>query len=181
MSAVLTRSCEFETQRLEVRDWHSESWSAELKSNLPATVAGMLTASVTRSLPDAWHGDFTPKRGRDWIEERDGEGATLLVAESDAKEPVGLVMLFELDTDDGVEVRLGYLLAEAAWGKGFATELVAGLIAWCRRQAGVTSIAGGVARDNPASKRVLEKNGFVVSTAFGESDANEEVLRLVLA
>ncbi len=177
---MLIRTCEFETERLEVRDWHSESWNAELRSNLPATVAGMLTDSVTRSLPDAWHGDFTPKRARDWIKEQDSAGATLLVAEREAQEPVGLVMLFEVDSDDGVEVRLGYLLAEAAWGKGLATELVAGFIAWCRKQAGVTSIVGGVARDNPASKRVLEKNGFVLSTGFGESDGSEDVLRLVV-
>ncbi len=53
-------------------------------------------------------------------------------------------------------VRLGYLLAERGWGRGMASELVAGFVGWCREN-GVVSISGGVAIDNPASARVLVK------------------------
>ncbi len=52
------------------------------------------------------------------------------------------------------------MLAESAWGRGLASELVQGFADWCR-QVGVASIVGVVARDNPSSRRVLERNGFV--------------------
>ena len=54
------------------------------------------------------------------------------------------------------------MLAESAWGKGFATELITGLVNWCRENA-IKSITGGVEHNNPASARVLEKCGFSVN------------------
>ena len=143
-------------------------------------VAGILTEPVTRTLPAAWHGAYSEERARDWIAERDREGATLLVAEKASANPVGLVILLESPSEDGTELRLGYLLAEASWGKGVASELVDGLVQWCRAQAEIRSLAGGVAPDNPASKRVLEKNGFRSSGLAGEGDGSEEILRLIL-
>jgi RimJ/RimL family protein N-acetyltransferase len=168
----------FETDRLEIKDWHADSWHASGRGDLGRIVATILTEPVTRSLPDSWHGTFTPDRARAWIKERDREGTTLLVAESGTGNPVGLVILFEVSLANGIEVRVGYFLAEASWGKGFATELVEGLVRWCRAQTGIQSLAGGVARDNPASKRVLEKNGFLLSES--EGDGGEETLRLTL-
>ena len=88
------------------------------------------------------------------------EGATLSVTEKVSGWPMGLVILFETPPEVGMEVRLGYLLADAGWGMGFATEIVGGLIRWCRAQPSIRSLAGGVASDNAASRRVLEKNGF---------------------
>ncbi len=87
----------------------------------------MLTEPVTRTLPSAWHGDYKASRSREWIAERDKEGTTLLVIEKSTNEAVGLVILIEVDSEnagEGIEVRLGYLLAESAWGKGLATDLL---------------------------------------------------------
>ena len=168
----------FETDRLQIRAWHSRSWPAGWQQDLPRIVAGILTEPVTRTLPTSWRGAFTADRAHDWIEERDREGVTLLVAEKTGGNPVGLVILFETSSEDGTEVRLGYFLAETSWGMGFATELVEGLVQWCRAQPGLRSLAGGVSADNPASRRVLEKNGFLLSES--EGDGGEEILRLVL-
>ena len=102
----------------------------------------MLTEPVTRTLPTAWQGNYTVSRAREWIKERDKEGTTLLVVERSTKEPIGLVILIEVDSEnanDGIEVRVGYLLAESAWGKGLATELVKGFVEWCRTQAPIAT------------------------------------------
>ena len=178
---MLSRSCAFETDRLQTREWHSPSWPLRYRDDLASIVAGILTEPVTKTLPVAWHGAFTEERSRDWIAERDREGAGLLVVEKATGNPVGLVILFEVPSDDGIEVRIGYLLAEASWGLGFATELVDGLAQWCRAQPSIRSLAGGVAPDNPASRRVLEKNGFGPDELAGKDDASEEtILRLIL-
>ena len=177
---MVSRSCAFETDRLQTKEWHSATWPMRCDDDLASVVAGILTEPVTRTLPVAWHGSFTEERARDWIAERNREGVGLLVLEKATAKPVGLIILFEIPSDDGIEVRLGYLLAEASWRLGFATELVDGLVRWCRAQPSIRSLAGGVAPDNPASRRVLKKNGFCPGELVGEDDGSEEILRLIL-
>jgi len=140
---------------------------------LADVVVGLLVPKVRRSLPPAWRGPYGHDRARAWIVERDAEGAVLMVTEVAAKVPAGLVILGEEAAVDGpstVDVRVGYLLAPACWGRGLATELIGGLVAWCRRQGQIRALTGGVARDNPASARVLTNNGFALidTTADGE-------------
>ncbi len=57
-------------------------------------------------------------------------------------------------------VTIGYGMVEQERGKGYGTEVVAGLIEICRRSIGVRTINADTDRDNIASQRVLEKNGF---------------------
>jgi RimJ/RimL family protein N-acetyltransferase len=58
------------------------------------------------------------------------------------------------------EVTIGYGMVEAERGKGYGTEVVAGLIEVCRRDARVRTVNADTDLDNVASQRVLEKNGF---------------------
>ena len=114
-------ACDFETSRLAVSGWHSPQ---NADRDLVRIVAELLTPAVTAPLPEPWHGPYSPERARCWIAERDAEGASLLVTERHSAQVVGLMTLFETvpdDGSDGVEVRLGYLLAESAWGRGLAT------------------------------------------------------------
>ena len=57
------------------------------------------------------------------------------------------------------EVELGYTLARAAWGRGYATE-AGGLCIAEARELGLRELVGVVDVRNPASARVLEKLGF---------------------
>jgi RimJ/RimL family protein N-acetyltransferase len=56
-------------------------------------------------------------------------------------------------------VEMGYWIARPFWGRGFATEACAALIAIVRTL-GLASLEGSHFMDNPASARVLEKLGF---------------------
>lgn len=140
--------------------------------DLAAEVAMVLTATTTRSLPTEWQGDFTVERSNDWIRARDAESATLLAVHRSSNATIGLMILFESSAEEttGIDLRLGYVLAESTWGRGLASELVEGLVAWSRSQPSIRSIAGGVAVQNQASIRVLRKNGFTptAETANGE-------------
>ena len=90
------------------------------------------------------------------------------------------MFLFEEGVPGRTEVRIGYLLSESAWGKGFATELVGGFVAWCRQYASLQSVAGGVERGNVASIRVLEKNGFYAVADNGDAHNDDQLFRLSL-
>jgi RimJ/RimL family protein N-acetyltransferase len=125
-------------------------------------VAEMLTEPVTRWLPSDWQGTYTCARAEAWIAERDADGPVLLVVHRETTQPLGLVLLYEEAMSDGVEVRVGYLLAEPAWGQGYGGELLDGFVTWCRERGDVRSIIGGVAPENTASIRLLERQGFVL-------------------
>ena len=71
--------------------------------------------------------------------------------------------------ENGV-VELGYGIAEEYRGFGYATEAVEAILAWAFDQPGVTSVAAETAPDTPASRRVLEKCGFVPAGEGREGD-----------
>ena len=58
------------------------------------------------------------------------------------------------------EPELGYWIARAHWGRGYATE-AAGAVLRIARTLGHTRLVAGHFVDNPASGRVLRKLGFV--------------------
>ena len=129
--------------------------------DLASFVAQLLTPNVTAPLPEPWHGPYSEHRAAAWIKDRDDEGTALLVVERATGNPMGLVLLHvspEIRKPDS-ELRLGYLLAESYWGRGFATELLGGFVEWART-ASYRRVVAGVASDNAASRRVLEKSGF---------------------
>lgn len=157
------KDCTFATQRLSVRAWHTPPVSDAAPANLEQIVMGLLSEPVTRSLPETWRGHYSPERARAWICARDAEGTTALVLDRESGEAIGLLFVDALPTEGGrAEMRVGYLLAESRWGRGLASELVTGLVGWAHKSPDVDALVGGVATDNPASSRVLKKNGFQV-------------------
>ena len=149
------RDCPFESERLLVREWHSLLPSDWRPQALEQVVAGLLTDAVTRSLPPSWQGSYTSDRATTWIRERDEDGTTLLVVDKLTKKPVGLMILSDPGAKEsraGIDVRIGYLLSEASWGRGLASELVKGFVSWCRAQPSISTLEGGVSADNAASK-----------------------------
>lgn len=150
-------TCSFDTGRLHVGGWHSLSESTEA---LAETVTQLLTETTTRGLP--WEGDFDLDRAAAWIVDRDAESPTLLVIDRERRTPLGLVIVDTIEQSDALDVRLGYVFAEDAWGQGYASELVSGFVDWCRIRHRIGSITAGVSPDNVASSRVLTKAGFDV-------------------
>lgn len=59
----------------------------------------------------------------------------------------------------GQEIELGYWIARAYWGQGYATEAVEAVLS-VARALGHRRIVASHFHDNPASGRVLEKAGF---------------------
>lgn len=167
---MICRACSFVTQRLLVKEWHSFGSGEWREQELADLVVRMLTEPVTRSLPTPWRGTYTSARAREWITQRDSEGSTLLAVDRGSGDALGLMILHELERDDGrgTDVRLGYLLAEPAWGRGIASELLGGFVTWSRKQPSIVSLAGGVEADNAASIRVLERNGFRTVDSAGD-------------
>jgi ribosomal-protein-alanine N-acetyltransferase len=159
MAHDTVRHCVIETDRLSAGDWHE--FADRYRLDLVDVVRTFLTPATTTALPPDWQGDFDEERAGLWMSARDAESATLLVIELETRQPVGLLILSEAAGEcEQLDVRLGYVLAEAAWGRGLASELVGALVEWARSEPFIESISGGVAATNDASAHVLGKTGF---------------------
>lgn len=77
--------------------------------------------------------------------------------------------------DDPQEVALGYRFHRAAWGKGYATEGAAALIARGFGEWGVERVVASTYEENAASRRVMEKLGMrhVRSFRYDAEEAGE--------
>jgi ribosomal-protein-alanine N-acetyltransferase len=67
-----------------------------------------------------------------------------------------LIGMVEIGSEGG----LGYVLAQAYWGRGYMTEAVTVLVGWAMGQDQIRRIHATCDVDNPASARVMEKAGL---------------------
>lgn len=65
------------------------------------------------------------------------------------------------EPNSGGEIEIGYGTYEEFQGKGYMTEIVAGIIVWAKTQSQVKSILASTDKTNVASFKVLEKNKFI--------------------
>lgn len=84
----------------------------------------------------------------------------------------GQVLVIEVDDQlagsiGGVNGDIGYMLGRAYWGRGLATWAVAEIAKRIFDDPEIAEITACAWLDNPASSRVLEKNGFRL-TSHGE-------------
>jgi RimJ/RimL family protein N-acetyltransferase len=79
--------------------------------------------------------------------------------ERDGGRFVGLAGIFPLATE-GPELELAYHVVPSLWGRGYATEAGAALLAAAWRETGVDHIVAIAFEANAASRRVMEKLGF---------------------
>jgi RimJ/RimL family protein N-acetyltransferase len=78
-----------------------------------------------------------------------------------SEEPVGWGGLVLDPYAPGWGVEVGYFFEPSLWGLGYATELVRAAVRYGTTKVGLIEIEAYVRPANHASKRVLEKTGFV--------------------
>ncbi len=125
----------------------------------------------------AYFAAAVPDRGDEFFTEFDTQYAQLLVWQAagtdylhllvtERGEVVGRVNLTEV-ADGSAE--LGYRIAQKATGQGLATAAVRKVRELAATEYGLSRLRARVTLDNPASRKVLEHNGFV---AVGELTLN---------
>lgn len=166
INKTIEERCSFSTQRLSVSSWTNQVKELYSKKTFAKKVIKILTPNVTKALPDGWQNISTIDGAQKWIKDRDNESHFVAIQLLSTNETIGFIFLYESDSERNYyNLRFGYLLSEKVWGKGLGTELIEGLIKWCRTEGDIKSISGGVEADNVRSIKVLEKTGFSASTA----------------
>lgn len=145
-------SIEFDAGPCRLRPWR--------ESDLAALVAQANDARVTHNLTHAFPFPYTEADGRAWIE-RCTNGAEPLtwVIEADGQLAGGI----SLHAGRGVFAHLaliGYWLGHAFWGRGLASAALRVISEHALHTLEFHRLETTVFAWNPASARVLEKNGF---------------------
>jgi [ribosomal protein S5]-alanine N-acetyltransferase len=162
----IEQRCNFETERLKVQSWKNQITEPPNEQDFAKKVVKILTTNVTKNLPDGWQNIDSTTKANNWIKNRSEESSFLTVQLLSNHEIVGFVFLYEsVSVGNFVELRLGFLLSETVWGKGVGSELIKGLVNWCENNTDIISISGGVELENVGSIRVMQKNGFFISTS----------------
>ena len=91
----------------------------------------------------------------EWYKSKEGPFIYAVIRNSDHAN-MGYVQLVNIP--EGREI--GYHIAKQYTGNGYATEAVSLFIEYLKKNTNIKEIYGVALKDNKASKRVLEKNGF---------------------
>lgn len=86
------------------------------------------------------------------------DGRLFVVTLEGESKAIGFVFL---STENAGDSHIGYLLGESFWGKGYATEILRCLIDFIKSEEQVIRLIAGVATDNIASIKLLQKLGFI--------------------
>jgi RimJ/RimL family protein N-acetyltransferase len=89
---------------------------------------------------------------------KDGSSFTWVLEELGSGEIIGSIAAH----DSGFRVGLGYVIARARWGEGFAPEAVRAVSEWFLQRPETFRVWAVCDVDNRASARVLEKAGFAL-------------------
>ena len=93
-----------------------------------------------------------------------------LIIEKASGEVVGWGGLYEDPFDRRWGIEVAYTFVRSAWGKGYASELVEYCLNHARNDLRLNEVVAFSHADNTASRRVLEKAGFVVDRFVDEMD-----------
>ena len=143
-----------DTERLELRPFKLSDAERvnELAGNLEV-------AKTTLNIPHPYTEDIA----RDWIcshTDTDGQKARIVYAITLKKvaDVIGAISLINIE---GGEARLGYWVGEPYWCSGYCTEAVAAILKFSFEKLRLYRIYATHMTSNPASGRVMEKNGMI--------------------
>jgi len=144
-----------ETRRLWLR-WPRAADAAAITGFAALAEVAQMTAAIPHPYPAGEAERFILKARADNSE---GRGLTLALTHKNGTR--GVLGLISASAGAPGEAELGYVLAPSTWGKGFASEAVAAMVGAVFALTATETIFANARVNNQASRRVLEKCGFV--------------------
>jgi RimJ/RimL family protein N-acetyltransferase len=143
--------------RLDLDDLRLRRWRGD---DLPALLRHADDAQVVRGLSDRFPHPYTRADGEAFLAGRVIDLAHPLLAIEIDGEACGSIAV-RVGAGERAHVgELGYWLGRRYWGQGRMSRIVAAYLHWAVPALGLSRIETSVLDINPASARVLEKNGL---------------------
>jgi ribosomal-protein-alanine N-acetyltransferase len=137
-----------------LRNWKS--------SDIESLVKNANNHKIARNLRDAFPYPYTIEDGKEWLEfAKNGEwGYKFAITIND--EAVGGIGLIVGNDIERKSSEVGYWLGEDYWGQGITSSALHGIVKFTFNELKLERIFAVPLEHNTASRRVLEKNGFVL-------------------
>lgn len=132
-------------------------WRAD---DLVSLVAHADDALVSRSTSDRFPYPYTREDGERFLAGRVVDLSQPVFAIEIDGEACGGIGVRPGQGERAHSAELGYWLGRRHWGQGWMTRIVATVAPWAMRELALHRLAAMVLAQNPASARVLLKNGF---------------------
>ena len=143
----------YKTNRLSV----FEAFITPQESKPLTATAKLLSPKVVESLPSNFKNINSLSDAEGWYNNMLSESRLFRVNLADTDTIIGFVFVF---VEDDIDAHIGYLLGESYWKKGYATELLQGLIDFVINESKWTKLIAGVDTRNKVSSKLLLKLGF---------------------
>lgn len=137
----MTKQSLFNTKRLSIKTLDTPLGSSEL-----CQLVCILSDEVTEHLPPSFQGITSEHAAKTWLNEQVQSSQVFGLYLNQSEQLVGLLIIYV----ENHHAHIGYLFAKSNWGKGLATELLAGLIAYGKSHNEWHVINGGVSTENTA-------------------------------
>ncbi|MFZ1528152.1 MAG: GNAT family protein [Ferruginibacter sp.] len=141
-------------KEFKLRPWHI--------NDLESLVEQANNFKIARFLTDGFPHPYTKENGRAFIEMASKDNPIHIFAIEIDEKAVGGIGLHPQTDIMKKNAELGYWLGEAFWGKGIITAAVKQVVKFGFETYDITRIYARPYGSNTASKKVLEKAGFVL-------------------
>ena len=140
---------------LQLRPWRRED---------AAALMGIMNTVDRQFLSDRLPDPYTERDAADWLQrvtEQEGRSGCFRAIVVDGK-IVGMISAEQPPRDDSHTAEMSYCLAPGSQGRGIMTRAVEHFCPVAFAELGLVGITGEVIAENQASRKVLEKNSFVL-------------------
>jgi len=150
-----------------------ESERLDLVVLLPTDIEALIANDTERAgllagvrFPQDWPNDSDARNGLPWhlralrADEQQVAWRIRVIVERSSRSVIGSINLKGPPNADG-DVEIGWGLAEQWRHRGYALEAAGAVVAWVRRQPGVSCVSATVPDDNRPSQRLAAKLGLV--------------------
>lgn len=118
--------------------------------------------NIAKNLKNAFPNPYTPENGKAFIELAKKDKPTQVFCICRQGELIGVIYIGQLTDIYCKNAEIGYWLAEPFWGQGVMTKAVTKILQYGFAALPVERVFAKVFFSNEASKKVLEKNGFIL-------------------
>lgn len=127
-------------------------------------------------MTDGFPHPYTIEKGKEFLSNaQKASPANILAIEADGK-LIGSIGIHPLNDIYAQNAELGYWIAEPYWGKGITTKAIEKIVEYTFENFKITRIFAKPFGRNMASRRVLEKAGFVFEAEFKNTILKNGVL-----
>lgn len=121
---------------------------------------------IARNLTNRYPYPYTREDGIQFIQAAQKEHPYNIFAIVVDEEAVGSIGIHIQDDIYCRNAELGYWLGEPLWGRGIVSDVVPEMVKYGFRTWNITRIFARIIAENDASRRVLEKSGFLKEAEF---------------